>query len=299
MEMHQVRYFLAACETLNFSRAAGACDVAVPTLTRAIKKLEDELGGDLFRRERHLTHLTDLGRLMQGHLGAAHLAAEAAKAEAAKHAAADTKLKMGVIATMSASHLVAYLQALSVVAPELDLEIWESHCADIAQALENGEIDIALMTMPDYAEQFRAETLYHEPYLVAFSKGHRFAQMNAVPMVEFEGEDYVKRMHCEFPSNFMQLGIAKPYKSVRVRYATEREDWVQAMVAAGLGFTLMPQFLPIIPGIETRPIIEPEVSRTVSVVTRAGRRHTGPVKHALDTARTLQWDQIGPVAGAA
>lgn len=45
MEFHQVRYFLAACETLNFTRAAETCDVAVPTLTRAVKKLEDELGG--------------------------------------------------------------------------------------------------------------------------------------------------------------------------------------------------------------------------------------------------------------
>lgn len=65
METHQIRYFLAACETLNFSRAAEQCNVAVPTLTKAIQKLEDELGGQLFHRERRLTHLTDLGRLMQ------------------------------------------------------------------------------------------------------------------------------------------------------------------------------------------------------------------------------------------
>jgi len=64
MEMHEVRYFLAVARTLNFTRAAEECHVAQPSLSRAIKKLEAELGGDLFRRERALTHPTDLGRLM-------------------------------------------------------------------------------------------------------------------------------------------------------------------------------------------------------------------------------------------
>lgn len=298
MELNQVKYFLTACETLNFSRAADACDVSVSSLTRAIKKLEDELGGDLFRRERHLTHLTDLGRLMHGHLAAAQAATEAAKATAEQHTLAETRLKMGMISTISASHLVAYLRALGDRAPGLDLDIWESHCADIAQALENAEIDIALMSLPEYAEQFRAEELYKEPYLVAFAPGHRYQRMNAVPMYELEGEDYIKRMHCEFPSNFVKLKVSKPYNDVRVRYSTEREDWVQSMVAAGLGCTLMPQYLPIMPGIETRPVIDPIVTRTVSVVTRAGRRHTEPVRYALETARNMKWEEIPAYAGA-
>ncbi len=68
MEMHQIRYFLAICECLNFTRAAEQCHVARPSLTRAIKKLEAELGGPLLRRERNHTHLTELGRLIRPHL---------------------------------------------------------------------------------------------------------------------------------------------------------------------------------------------------------------------------------------
>ena len=295
MELNEIRYFLSACETLNFTRAAETCGVAVPTLTRAIKKLEVELGGQLFRRERRLTHLTDLGRLMQRHLSEAQAAAEAARAEADRYAAAETRLKLGVIATMSAAHLVAFLAELRRRAPELDLEIWESHCVDIGEALERGDIDIALMSLPEYPDAFRAAPLYREPYFVAFAPGHRFAAMNAVPMREFEGEDYVKRLHCEFPSNFAGLGLAKPYSAVRVRYATEREDWVQTMVVAGLGMTLMPQHLAILPGIEMRPIVEPEVHRTISLVTRAGRRHSGPVAKALEAARSTEWpDPVAP-----
>ena len=64
MEMHQVRYFLAVARTLNFTRAAEECHVAQPSLTRAIRQLEGEFGGDLFRRERPHAQLTELGQRM-------------------------------------------------------------------------------------------------------------------------------------------------------------------------------------------------------------------------------------------
>jgi DNA-binding transcriptional LysR family regulator len=62
LEMNQIRYFLAVSETLNLTMAAERCHVAQPSLTRAIKSLESELGGELLRRERRLSHLTELGR---------------------------------------------------------------------------------------------------------------------------------------------------------------------------------------------------------------------------------------------
>src|SRR6516225_8569832 len=82
MEMHQVRYFLAVADTLNFTRAAELCHVSQPALTRAIQQLEEELGGLLLRRERKLTHLTDFGRLLEPHLRQLAADAEAAKTTA-------------------------------------------------------------------------------------------------------------------------------------------------------------------------------------------------------------------------
>jgi len=84
MEIHQVRYFLALCETLNFTRAAESCSVSQPALTRAVHKLEEELGGLLLRREHNLTHLTDFGRLVRPHREQMMAQAEAAKSTA-KH----------------------------------------------------------------------------------------------------------------------------------------------------------------------------------------------------------------------
>ena len=291
METQQIRYFLAACETLNFSRAAERCDVAVPTLTKAIHKLEEDLGGPLFRRERHLTHLTDLGRLMQQHFSAAQQALDAASADAAKYAdLAAGRLKLGVFSTMPSRPLAAYLRALSKAAPNLDLILWETDCAELGDALVDNEIDVAIMSHAEYDDRFRAVPLFKEPYFIAFPPGHRFEAMNAVPLRELEGESYIKRLHCEFPANFARLGVARPYNGVKVRYLTEREDWVQTMVSAGLGVTLMPQHLPIIEGFLTRRVIEPEVFRSISMVTVAGRPHSAPVETAVRTARGMRWN---------
>ena len=82
MEMHQVRYFLAVAEELNFTRAAERCNVAQPSLTRAIKLLEGELGGPLFNRERANTHLSELGRMVKPYLEQVYGQAHAAKREA-------------------------------------------------------------------------------------------------------------------------------------------------------------------------------------------------------------------------
>jgi DNA-binding transcriptional LysR family regulator len=65
METHEIRYFVAVCETLNFTRAAERCNVSQPALTRAVQNLEARLGGPLLHRERGNTHLTELGRMMR------------------------------------------------------------------------------------------------------------------------------------------------------------------------------------------------------------------------------------------
>ena len=293
METHQIRYFLAACDTLNFTRAAEQCNVAAPSLTRAIHKLEEELGGQLFRRERHLTHLTDLGRLMQQHLSAAQHALEAASSDAERYARLEGSLKMGMFSTMPARHLTAYLTALREVAGELELELWETNCEELSTALLRNEIDVAIMSSPDYEERLRATLLYREGYYVAFAPGHRFESMNAVPLRELTDEPYIKRLHCEFPANFEKLNIPVPYGDLKVRYMTEREDWVQAMVVSGLGCAVMPKYLPILDGIVMRPLVEPEVSRQISIVTVAGRPHSKPVSLAVRTARSVAWDGVG------
>ncbi len=300
MELHQVRYFLTACDTLNFTRAAEQCGVSVPSLSRAIRTLEDELGGQLFRRERHLTHLTDLGRLMQQHFSAMQAAADAAKRDAQSYTTlAGARLRLGAFASIATDPFTGYLAELRTLAPDMELQVWEANCEEIDTALLAGEIDIALTSTPGSDERIRTVPLFQESYLVAFAAGHRFERMNAVPMRELGGESYIKRQHCEFHSNFALLGVAKPYDAVKVCYVGEREDWIQAMVRVGLGCAVVPEFQLLQPGVLTRKLIDPQVSRSIGLATVASRPHSAPVAAAVRAARQYAWPNRVRTAGAA
>jgi len=290
MELHQIRYFLKACETLNFTRAAELCGVSVPSLSRGIRELEDELGGQLFRRERHLTHLTDLGRLMFQHFLTIGEAAEAAKREANQYAKlAGASLKLGIFASMGADILTGYLSTLRMDAPGIELSIWEANCEEIEDALLRGEIDIAISSTAPKDERIRTMPLFREYFYVIFAPTHRFAELNAVPLRELEGEDYVQRVHCEFPSNLSRLGQKRPFNYVNLRYIGEREDWIQSLVKAGMGCAIMPEHVYLMPGIEMRKLIDPEVHRDITVATVAGRPHSAPVVAAISAARRFDW----------
>ena len=83
MEMHQIRYFLSVCETGNFTRAAHSACVSQPSLTQAIGKLEEELGGKLFLRDRGGCRLTELGRVVEPNLRRIHDHSQTTKSDAA------------------------------------------------------------------------------------------------------------------------------------------------------------------------------------------------------------------------
>ena len=110
MEMHQIRYFLALSETLNFTKAAEQCNVAQPSLTRAIHSLEIELGGELLRRERSLSHLTELGERMVPLMRQCYETAIAAKTVAQSMKKGETApLAVAISHTIAISMLVVQI----------------------------------------------------------------------------------------------------------------------------------------------------------------------------------------------
>ena len=113
MEMHQVRYFLAVSRTLNFTRAADECNVAQPSLTRAIKLLETECGGPLFHRERQNTHLTEMGRMLHPHLSDIYEAALSTRRLAQEYSRLGrTPLKLGIMSTVAPDELIDLIGAI-------------------------------------------------------------------------------------------------------------------------------------------------------------------------------------------
>jgi DNA-binding transcriptional LysR family regulator len=116
--MHQIRYFLAVGETLNLTRAAERCNVAQPALTRAIKALESELGGELLRRERALSHLTELGQRMLPMLRQCYETTLTAKVVAASMNKGEAApLALAISHTVALGHFAPALRELRAFPP--------------------------------------------------------------------------------------------------------------------------------------------------------------------------------------
>ena len=289
MEIQQIRYFVEVARSMNFTRAAEACNVSQPALTRSIKKLEDEMGGPLFRREGRRTHLTALGRTVRPRLEQALELTNLARSEALDFSKmVDAKLDLGMMCTIAPSSVISLIEFLNQQAPQMNLALHEDSGRALSKKLLDGELDVALMAANGVPDELQAIDLYSEEYEIAFPKKHRFTEFDAVPLRELEGERYLQRLNCEFSDVLQASGIEFPGE-VDVKFQSEHESWVQALVIAGLGCSIMPKGLTIRPELNSRPLVDPQIKRTISVVTRRGRPHTPVVSFFIDLCRRMDW----------
>lgn len=290
MDLHHIRYFLAVSDSLNFTRAAEACNVTQPALSRAIQQLEEEVGGQLFRRERSFTHLTDLGMLMRPRLQQILDTVGEVKREVRQFLTLENaQIRLGIMCTVGPTRFTGLLADFRMRFPGVSLELIEGMPTVLAEKLEKGEIDIAVMASADgYPERLDLKLLYRERFLLACPTAHRFTRQNAVRMEEVHGENYLLRLNCEYQNNIEDL-IRQTGGAVHVCYQSEREDWIQNMVAGGLGICFIPEFSAVLPGLELRPVIDPEVWRDINLVTMSGRRMSPALMSFIKAVRDYPW----------
>jgi DNA-binding transcriptional LysR family regulator len=290
MELHQIRYFLSVAETLNFTRAAEQLHVSQPALTTAIRKLEEELGAPLFHREGKRVLLSELGQIMRPHLAQA-----LERMESAREAAVNFRLlnkapmKLGVLGTIGSRRLARFLAAFQREHPGVELGMHEGTPQSLCARLEAGELDLAVLSVEcGLDEGYRVEPLYAERYVVIAPPGHRFQQLNAVTLADVSGEAYVDRLACELREMVMAV-CGQREVELYATFRSEREDWVQGMVAAGMGFAFAPEFSVVHGGLLTRPLVDPQVSRTIALVHMPGRPFSPPAAAFTRMARGYAW----------
>lgn len=290
MEMHQIRYFLAVCDTLNFTKAAENCNVTQPALTRAVQKLEEELGGLLFRRERKFTHMTDLGNLVRPQLENILKQTDQAKTTAKSFMQLkDAPLNLGVMCTIGPMRFISFLSRFGNDNPGIEVSLVESVPERLMESLMAGEIDLAVMNAPEKPTvRVDLRPLYSERFVVAFPPGHRFEALKEVPLMTISGESYLARSNCEYYETFERI-IEQQHLTIEDVYRSEREDWIQTMIMAGMGIAFMPEFSPLLPGLQTRPIIEPEVQRQICLATVSGRRFSPAVAAFVKAIDAFKW----------
>lgn len=293
MEMQQVRYFLALSRTLNFTRAAEACNVSQPALTRQIQQLEAELGGCLFHRERQNTHLSELGRMMLPYFETIQLQTEAVKSSSLAARRLDgITLQIGAMCTIGPALLSELFVTFRQANPDVDFLIRDRSLAEGLADLELGRLDVALLATPDGLDDaFHGLDLFDERFMVVVSPDHHLAQKNTVRCADLHEQAYVNRVNCEY---FDYIGAAFGRIGVKTRkvFASERDDWVQGMIKAGLGFGLFTEASVTDPELMLRPLTDPEFVRTIQLVTVRGRPHSPAVGAFVRQARTFGWPRL-------
>ena len=302
MELFQVRYFLALAKTLNFTRAAEACNVSQPALTRAIQKLEEELGGPLIYRERSLTQLTELGRAMLPLLETAYGAAEAATKQAAAFRRREfSPLRLGLGMTISAQILRPALRELEDRVKGFELSIAEGSSAELSAKMLDGDLDAVVIVEPEkLPERLNRWPLFEDRYVVLCAAEHRLGALAEIPVSELGDESVLMRASrgCDFEQALDRFCTEAGIKP-RTRHTGSSDDHIQEMVRAGLGIAISAGHQPVAPDLVTRPIADATARRRLILAAVAGRQHGPALALFLKLMRARDWTALsGAPAGA-
>jgi DNA-binding transcriptional LysR family regulator len=290
MELHQVRYFVAVSRLLNFTRAAEKCNVTQPALTKAIQKLELELGGELIHRERQLTQLTDLGKLVLPTLERLVAAADSARSIAREYQRKDNApLKIGLTPCVSSNLLVAPLAEVARHVPGIQVEIVEEPVHRLQELLFDGDISAALAAdangLPERIDHW---DLFEDQFLVLAAKDNPLAEMDRVPMSALAEATWLERTGCDLTRKFWDL-VFTDGRSPKISHRSKHESHLQNMVEAGLGVMVASAHTPRLPSLVARPIDDDQMRWTVSLLVIAGRRYTPALDAFIKIARLRDW----------
>ena len=269
MEMQQIRYFLAVCDQGSITHAAQLTYVSQPSLTQAIKKLEDEMGGALFTRTHAGCQLTLLGRMVESNLRKIYRDLQATKAEAIRFTRLSTiPLRIGLMTTIGAQRLGPCLAGYQQDFPNIELELIIDDEGELLKQLDSELLDLVISAPTQLlASPYQSTLLYEERYVVAFSTTHRFNQLLKVDLKSIQSVPYLDRLNCELREDLKCI-CQNQEINLYAAYRSNSEEWILRMVQAGIGVAVMPEYtLPKeATDISFRYLYEPEISRQVYAI---------------------------------
>lgn len=295
MDLHQISYFLALARTLNFTRAAEQCNIAQPTLTKAIQRLEHEFGGDLIYRERQLTRLTDLGELVLPLLDQALAAADGAQQKAKNYGRKSiAPLRLSLGPAIGARLIAPTLEAMAGLIPELETEIFEFDRGRMQDSLIEGRIHASIAAgIRSVNERIDRWPLYREHYVLLMNPSHVFARLPSVPTRMLCETSWVERADCETTAFFRREYLGHGASAQGILRAPDSVH-LQELALVGLGAMISPAHAPVLPGLETRPIEGNPLSADVELFAMSGRRYSPALEAFIRVLRNFARNDLGP-----
>ena len=295
MTLTELRYIVAVSQKNHFGKAAQACFVSQPTLSIAIKKLEEELGVRLFERSsKNEIRITEIGQQV---INQAYIVLQEAQmlSEIAQQGKDPLSgpFRLGVIYTIGPYLLPSLIPVLTKNVPNLKLIIEENFTANLFQSLKQGALDAIIISYPFEEPGIETAPLYEEPFIVALPRNHEWKDRDAIPPEDLASQDLMLlgSGHCFRDQVIKACPNCMSGNSELTRTLEGGSlETIRHMVAAGTGITVLPRTSimhsqKIESMIDIKPFKSPSPSRTVAI---AWRKHY-PRKEAIVTVRdTIQ-----------
>jgi LysR family hydrogen peroxide-inducible transcriptional activator len=294
MTLTELRYLVALAQTGHFRKAAESCHVSQPTLSIALKKLEEELGVTLIERSKSRILITAVGEQIVRQ--ARHVLAQASIIQEIADSDKDSlgsPLRLGAIFTIGPYLFPQLLPELHRVAPDMPLVLQESYTASLREKLVNTSLDAILIALPFNEPDVVTKKLYNEPFVVLLPKDHPWAERSSIDPVDMASEVVLLlgEGHC-FREQVLSAcpGLAERMQQPDYPAAASANtslDTLKYMVASGLGITVLPESAATLTHyarkqLTTRPFSKGGPGRTVALAWRA----SFPRFKAIDTLCT-------------
>ncbi|MCX7902042.1 MAG: LysR substrate-binding domain-containing protein [Burkholderiaceae bacterium] len=251
MTLTELKYIVALARERHFGRAADACYVSQPTLSVAVKKLEEELGVVLFERRANEVTLTPAGERIVAQ--ASRVLAEAARIKELAQEGRDPlagPLRVGVIYTIGPYLLPHLVPRLLQDVPSMPLLLYENFTTRLLEMVKAGEIDVAILALPLPEAGLMMQPLYDEPFVVAVPRGHPWAKRRGAQQGVRAEELKDQTMlllgtgHC-FRDQVLEvcpemMRLSADAEGLQKTFEGSSLETIRHMVASGLGITLLP-----------------------------------------------------------
>lgn len=298
MTLTELRYLVALSETGHFRKAADACNVSQPTLSIAIKKLEEELGIELFERARHRVSATPIGEriVVQAHAVLREAANIVTLAEQGKDPLGSV-LSVGAIYTVGPYLFPRLVSRLQQLAPEMPLFIEESYTADLRVKLSSGALDAIFVALPFTEPEVVTRALFDEPFVVLLPDTHPLAELPAIEpsalaqhKVLLMGEGHCFRDQVLEACPGLQESIIEHNARDHTVVEGSSLETLKHMVASSMGITVLPESAASIAlygdtDLVVRPFTEPAPSRTIALAWRVSYPRHQAIEILTDALR--------------
>jgi LysR family transcriptional regulator, hydrogen peroxide-inducible genes activator len=289
MEIHQLTYFVAVAETGSFSRAAERCNIAQPSLSQQVMKLEQELGAPLFDRLPRKVVLTDAGRMLLP-----RAISILGDLQDIKHTlnqnmdAGHGSLHVGFIPTIAPFVLPRVIKRFSQELPNARLTVQEDLTEAIVRNLLDGKLDVGITSMPILHRLIRTEELLTEPLLVASSKQNDCITRTTINVKELDEFPFIalSEMHCL--GEQVQSFCHRQNLELKIVCDTSQLTTVKNCVEIGLGVSLVPRALALSDTskqVNYRPLNGAAPQRKIAAASHAERTQSFLAKKFIEIVR--------------